>query len=238
MGLNSLTYSIRILPPENLPFPRDEIYRFTNLVNSHIGLKGLTNPETPQYNSPSMTVDYTKLPPFESPGQRMSNEVFGFNRRKAALKALKLLSEGLKVDEIAEEMDVARRTAYLYLKLGKQALKRGEFTDDQVMELGQISDAKGVQRRRLMKRLRKSDEVIGQAMDSFSTKEPALAQVATRAALALNKGLGILQEETISKSVTFEEKRLIISAQLGLAEQYGAKVPKEIKAEIVEVKDE
>lgn len=177
------------------------------------------------------------LPPFEADGTRMPAEVWKYKCEESSMKAMKLLTEGLTVPEIAEEMGVARRTAYLYLQIAKRDIRSGKLSSVQIRELGQLSDPINLQRKRLTKRLRKSDEVIGQAMDSFSTAEPALAQVATRAALAVNKGLGVLKEETISKSVTFEEKRLIISAQLGLAEQYGAKIPKEIKAE-VEVKDE
>ena len=171
--------------------------------------------------------------PFESYDKRMPEEVWKFKRKESSVRALKLRCEGLTAKEIALEMGVAIRTVYLYLQIGKKAIKSGELTDSQVMELGQISVPVDVQRKRLLGRLRKSDEVIGQAMDDYGINKD-YAVNATRTALKLNAGLGVLKEETVSKSVTFEEKRLIISAQLGLAEQYGAEVPKEIKAEIVE----
>lgn len=193
----------------------------------------LTNPETPLYIFLLMTIDYTKLPPFESAGQRMPDYVHQYKCEEASMKAFKLRLEGLTVIEIAEEMGVARRTAYLYLKIAKRDIKSGKLTSVQIRELGQLSDPINLQRKRLTRRLRKTDEVIGQALEDYKN-EP---QNATRTALTVNKGLGVLKEETLSKSVTFEEKRLIISAQLGLAEQYGAKIPEEIKADIVEVED-
>ena len=175
--------------------------------------------------------------PFEADGQRMPDDIWQYKCEESSMRAMKLSIEGLNVIEIAEEMGVARRTAYLYLKIAKRDIRSGKLTSVQIRALGQLSDPINLQRKRLTKRLRKSDEVIGMAMESFSIAEPALARVATKAALDINKGLGVLKEETLSKSVTFEEKRLIVSAQLGLAEQYGAVVPKEIKAEVVEVKD-
>lgn len=183
-----------------------------------------------------MAIDYTKLPPFESAGKRMPDDVHQYKCKESSMKAFKLRLEGLTVLEIAEEMGVARRTAYLYIKIAKRDIKSGKLTSAQIRELGQLADPIDLQRKRLTQRLRKSDEVIGMAMESFTTAEPALAANATRAALAVNKGLGVLKEETKSTKITFEEKRLLVSAQLGLVEQYGGSISKEIKAEIV--KDE
>lgn len=177
------------------------------------------------------------MPPFESSGKRMPDDVHRYKCEESSMKAFKMKLEGLTVPEIAEEMGVARRTAYLYIKIAKRDIKSGKLTSVQIRELGQLADPINLQRKRLTKRLRESDRVIGMAMDSFTTGEPALAANATRAALAINKGLGVLKEETVSKSITFEEKRLLISAQLGLVEQYGGTVPQEIKAEIVKEKD-
>jgi DNA integrity scanning protein DisA with diadenylate cyclase activity len=151
------------------------------------------------------------------------------------MKAFKMRLEGLTVPEIAEEMGVARRTAYLYIKIAKRDIKSGKLTSVQIRELGQLADPINLQRKRLTRRLRKSDEVIGMSMEDYH-KDDKYARNATKTALAINKGLGVLQEETVVKKFSFEEKRLLISAQLGLVEQYGGSVSQEIKAEIV--KDE
>ena len=179
-----------------------------------------------------MAIDYTKLPPFESAGKRMPDDVHQYKCEESSMKAMKLNLEGLTVKEIAEEMGVARRTAYLYLKIARRDIKSGKLTSVQIRELGQLSDPINLQRKRLTRRLRKTDEVIGMALEDYG-KDKDYARIAAKIAIDLNRGTGVLQEEIKSTKITFEEKRLIVSAQLGLVEQYGGTVPQEIKAEIV-----
>lgn len=170
------------------------------------------------------------LPPFESDGQRMPDDVWQYKCEKSSMKAIKLQLEGLNVIEIADEMGVARRTAYLYLQIAKRDLLSGKLTNVQIMELGQLSNPGDVHRRRLSKRLRKSDEVIGMSMDDYG-KNDRYARNATNTALALSKGFGSLTDThvvAVAEIDILAKRREDQQARLEAMKQFGLKVDVEV----------
>lgn len=170
------------------------------------------------------------LPPFEADGKRMPDDVWQYKCEKSSMKAIKLQLEGLTVPEIADEMGVARRTAYLYLQIAKRDLLSGKLSNVQIMELGQLTNPIDVQRKRLTKRLRKSDEVLGRAMEDYG-KDDKYARNATKTALAINKGLGVLVDTAIvgvGEIDVLAKRREDQNARLEAMKQFGIKVEAEV----------
>lgn len=170
------------------------------------------------------------LPPFESDGKRMPDDVWQYKCEQSSMKAMKLRTEGLTVPEIAEEMGVARRTAYLYIQIAKRDIRSGKLTSVQIRKLGQLSDPINLQRKRLTKRLRKSDEVIGMAMDDYSINVK-YARNATKTALALNKGVGPFTDTHIvgvGEIDVLAKRREDQNARLEAMKQFGVKVETEV----------
>lgn len=103
---------------------------------------------------------------------------------------------------------------------------------------GEIADPINNQRARLLKRLRKTDTVIGKALRDYG-KSDRLSVNASNVAIAVNKGLGVLVDKTeVSGQVDLlAQRRDDMRARLDACRQFGLNPADELKAVEAEVVD-
>lgn len=173
-----------------------------------------------------------------------------FNRPDSIITDLNMVylletTKGKTQAQVAKEFGVTPAAVSLGIKRVK------ELTALKIK--GEISDPINNHRARLINKLRKHERVYDHALKpgkaDIKDKDGRVIKpgdpgwktdfrrldLAVKTSLTLDKGLGVLVERSETPTtINYEDKRQQVIVNLGLAEQFGASIPQEIKAEIVE----